>query len=137
MDTKIYRIHPVFTKYKLISKRLKNTLILRFSQDGSDSVLTLFTPTKTVSSIHLYFLCNLKSMVRFSMINFITFQGDAICQKSVSNKKTSKTRSGSVWARLVYTTNLRLRFSTRMTGTSGGSGTSSKWERQPSRGVPT
>ena len=73
MDTKIYKIHPVFTKYKLIRKRLKNTLILHFSQDGSDSVLTLFTPTKTVSSIRLHFLCNLKSIVRFSVVHFITF----------------------------------------------------------------
>ena len=73
MDTKICRIHPVFTKYKLIRKRLKINLILHFSQDGSDSVLTLFTPEKTVSSIHLHFLCNLKSMVCFSMVHFITF----------------------------------------------------------------
>ena len=73
MESKIYKMHPVFTKYKLIRKRLKNTLILHFSQDGSDSVLTLFTPAKTVSSIGLHFLCNLKSIVRFSVVHFITF----------------------------------------------------------------
>ena len=31
----------------LSEKRLTNNLILHFFQDGSDSVLTLFTPTKT------------------------------------------------------------------------------------------
>ena len=73
MDTKSYRIHPVFTKYQLIIKRLKNTLILLLFQDGSDLLLTLFTPMKIVSSSRLHFLCNLKSMVCFSVVYFITF----------------------------------------------------------------
>ena len=73
MDTKSCRVHPVFTKYKLIRKKLKNTLILRFFQDGSDSVLTLFTRMKTVSSFRLQLLCSIKSMVHFSMVHFITF----------------------------------------------------------------
>ena len=67
------RIHPVFTKYKLIRKQLKNTLILHFFQDGSDSVLTLFTPAKTVSTFCLHFLCNLKSIVRFTVVHFRSF----------------------------------------------------------------